>query len=191
MPDFVEVIREGAVQRAAQVSPLDTRSWAGLRDGDKCLAVVDSTDPSDVIARIDDGIDVAGCLASRQLELWTSSQTYLRTGEFSPDWMIGFWEDQVRATADEGRYDFARVVGEMSWLARVAPDRELVVGYEAWAQRFAPRYPQVLLCLYDLSRLGSGILVDLLKTHPKLLLGGLILENPHHLSSDEFAAASR
>ena len=43
--------------------------------------------------------------------------------------------------------------------------------------------------LYDLDVFGGGILVDLLKTHPKLLLGGMLLENPRHaLSPDEFVA---
>jgi hypothetical protein len=29
----------------------------------------------------------------------------------------------------------------------------------------------------------------MLKTHPKLLLGGMVLENPHYLSPDELLAA--
>jgi hypothetical protein len=41
---------------------------------------------------------------------------------------------------------------------------------------------------YDLDAFGGGILVDLMKTHPKLLLGGMLLENPHALSPDEFLA---
>ena len=161
----------------------------GLRAGDKCLAVVDSTQPSDVIAGIGDGLDVQGCLASGQLEFFDSAQTYLRTGQFDPEEMIEFWERQAEASSAAARFSFARVVGEMSWLARVPPKRELVVRYETWADTFAAKYPHAVLCLYDLRRLGSGILLDLLRTHPKLLLGGLIIENPHHISSDQFAAA--
>jgi MEDS: MEthanogen/methylotroph, DcmR Sensory domain len=162
----------------------------GLRAGDKCLAVVDSTRPADVVAGIGTELDAEGCLQSGQLELYDSAETYLRTGAFDPERMIEFWEQQAAATRDTGRFSFARVVGEMSWLARVAPERALVVRYESWADGFAARFPQAVLCLYDLRRLGSGILLDLMRTHPKLLLGGLVLENPHHLSSDEFAAAA-
>ena len=46
-----------------------------------------------------------------------------------------------------------------------------------------------MLCLYDLRRLGSGVLLDLMRTHPRILLGGLVLENPHYLSDDEFSTA--
>lgn len=172
---------------------------AGLRAGDKCLAVVDSIDPSDVVDRIagEPGapvgppLDVAECLATGQLELYDSSQTYLRTGAFDPELMIDFWEEQARHNTAEGRFSFARVVGEMSWLERVPPARERVVRYERWADDFAAQYPHAILCLYDLRRLGSGVLLDLLKTHPKLMLGGLVLENPHHISSEEFLAAQR
>jgi hypothetical protein len=53
------------------------------------------------------------------------------------------------------------------------------------------KYPQMILCLYDLARLGGGMVVDLLKTHPKILLGGLVLENPHYLTPDELRALRR
>ena len=51
--------------------------------------------------------------------------------------------------------------------------------------RFLPLYPQVILCLYDLERFGGSIVVDLVKIHPKLLLSGMIVENPHSLTPDE------
>lgn len=160
----------------------------GVLAGDKCVAVLDSTRPDDVIERIGAGPEQ---VASGQVEFYDSAQTYLRTGAFRPEQMISFWEERARATSDEGRFGFARVVGEMSWLERVPPARESVVRYESWADDFAARYPHAVLCLYDLRRLGSGILLDLLRTHPKLLLGGLVLENPHHLTGDEFVAARR
>jgi hypothetical protein len=122
----------------------------GLRAGEKCLAVVDSTTPADVVERIGPGtgpdddselpVDVAACLATGQLELYDSQQTYLRTGSFDADLMIEFWEEQARQNS-EGRFTFARVVGEMSWLERVPPEREAVVKYETWADSFAARHP--------------------------------------------------
>jgi hypothetical protein len=45
------------------------------------------------------------------------------------------------------------------------------------------------VCLYDLREFGGGLLMELLKTHPKVLLGGLVFENPHYLSPDEYRSA--
>ena len=94
-------------------------------------------------------LDARGCVASRQLLLWGSAETYLRGGRFSPDWIAEFWEEQVRSAAADG-YERARVFGEMSWAARVGLDRTSLVEYEAWAHRFAVRHGQVVLSLYDL-----------------------------------------
>jgi len=166
---------------------------AALRDGDRCLGVVDdgppaALDPVTLLARLDPELDAPGCVASRQLMLWGTAETYLRGGRFSPDWMAEFWEEQARAAAAEG-YEVARVFAEMSWVGRADVDRALLVEYEAWAHRFAARHGYVLLSLYDLRLVGGDVLVDLLKTRPKVLLGGSVLANPYPLTSGELAAA--
>jgi hypothetical protein len=100
--------------------------------------------------------------------------------------MMAFWEDVVGTAMNGGRFDFARSVGEMTWSLGDIPGVDELVGYESKLNSFMPRYPQVILCLYDLDRFGGGIMVDMLKTHPKVLLGGMVLDNPNYLSPDEF-----
>ncbi len=161
----------------------------GLQSGDKCLGVVDSTPVEQVIADVTDGLDADALLASGQLELYASAQTYLRGGAFDPDAMIAFWEQMAADNSAAPTFGFARVFGEMSWLERAPAPREDVLQYETWADGFAARFEHAILCMYDLRRLGSGILLDLMRTHPKLLLGGLVLENPHHVATTELATA--
>lgn len=158
----------------------------GIDAGDKCVAVVDSTLPADVVAQL---TGAAEALGTGQFEIYDSDQTYLSTGTFEPDLTIDFWEHRAKSLADEATYDFIRLTGELSWLDRADTPREDIVRYESWADQFVTRYPMTILCLYDLRRLGSSVLMDLLRTHPKLLMGGLLLENPHHISSDEFSAS--
>ena len=90
-----------------------------MDSGDKCVAVVDSVRPADVMERL--GLDLEDCVSSGRLEMYDSSQTYLRTGSFDAEAMIAFWESRARAARDEGRFSFAWVLGEMSWLDRVDP----------------------------------------------------------------------
>jgi hypothetical protein len=49
------------------------------------------------------------------------------------------------------------------------------------------------LCLwrYVLRRFSGELLVYVLKTHPKVLLGGMVLDNPYYLEPDEFLATWR
>jgi hypothetical protein len=49
----------------------------------------------------------------------------------------------------------------------------------------------VILCLYDLARFDGENLVDILKTHPTVLVGGMVLDNPYYLEPAEFLATRR
>jgi hypothetical protein len=87
-----------------------------------------------------------------------------------------------------GSYDFARAAGQMPGEFQNLPRSEFI-RYEAEVNELARRYPQAYLCLYDLQRFGGGFMVDLLRTHPKLLMGGLILENPHYRAPGDLVPA--
>jgi hypothetical protein len=158
---------------------------AGLQGGDKCVAVVDHPDPPEMAERL--GAHAESYLTTQQLVLETTANSYLRNGAFSTADMIAYFEALV-AEAIAGGYSFARLTGEAGWILDGPPGVEDFVDYESQLNDFAPRYPQVILCLYDLERFGGGVIVDILKTHKKLLLGGLVLENPHYLTPAEFRA---
>ena len=159
----------------------------GLEAGDKCIAVVDSSGPESVLAALGADVDLAPCLSRNQLDVQRSEETYLRGGSFSTEGMLEFWDRSI-GDAMAGGFDFARAVGEMTWALRQFPGVEELVGYEARLNRFLPRYPQVVLCLYALDSFSGEVLVDVLKTHPKVLIGGMVLENPYYLEPDEFLA---
>jgi hypothetical protein len=160
---------------------------AGLRAGDKVICIIDSSPLVELIAGIGEEQEVNAYVASQQLELHTADEAYLRTLPFSAGAMLEFWEDAVGSAVTSGPYTFARASGEMPSAMRTLPQRNDFFRYEAELNRFAPRYPQAILCLYDLARFGGGILVDLLRTHPKVLMGGLVLENPHYRPPGDLA----
>lgn len=161
---------------------------AGLRAGDMCICVVDGTTPQAVLAALGDEADVDRWMEREQLEVRTSDKAYLSTGRFAPDEMLDFWDSLVGRALGTGGYHFARAVGEMTWALRDAPGVEHLVSYESELNRYLRRYPQVLLCLYDLDQFTGDIVIDLLKTHPRVLLCGMMLDNPYYLEPDEFLA---
>lgn len=158
---------------------------AGLRAGDKVICVVDAADP----AMLDAAIADEPRRAADQLALSASEDSYLREDHFSPDRMLEFWEEGAAAALSGGEYSFLRAVGEMTWALRDLPGVELLVSYESRLNRWLPRYPQVILCLYDLERFTDGeALIDILRTHPKVLMSGSVLDNPWYIEPDEFLA---
>jgi hypothetical protein len=158
---------------------------AGLLAGDKCICVVDGTEPTDIVAALHDDVDGRDRADKKQLDVIRAADAYLRSGRFSPVETIGFWRGAISEVMYGGRFDVVRAVETWS-LRDVVPERSELLALESEMNRFLPLYPQVILCLYDLERFGGSIVVDLVKTHSKLLLSGMILENPHALTPDEF-----
>jgi hypothetical protein len=158
----------------------------GLVQGDKCIAVMDDSDVEQVTNPLSLVLDIETPLRTGQLELLSSDTAYLAGGHFSTDRMLDFWESNVSRAVGPSGFSFVRSVGEMTWALRDMPGVDQLVRYEARLNRFLPRYPQVILCLYDLERFTDGqILMEMLKTHPKVLMSGQVLENPWYVEPED------
>jgi len=40
--------------------------------------------------------------------------------------------------------------------------------------------------MYDLAKFGGKIVVDIMRTHPMIIIGGMLQENPFFVPPDEF-----
>lgn len=154
----------------------------GLRAGQKCLAVVDESGRDDLLATL---APEPGS-ATAQLDVRTLAETYLRDGTFVAEEMIHWWNTEIPASLKAGPYATARIAGEGSWAFADARTSREIVRYEAELNLLANRHRQCVLCLYDLGALTGGAIVDLMRTHPKLLLAGMVLENPHYVEPEAF-----
>jgi len=160
----------------------------GLSSGDKCICVLDRTDPEVLAAALGDAPAGTSQPDDGALEIYRSQEAYLAGGAFSVEAMLAFWEEKV-GPAIAGGYRLARAAGEMTWSLRQLPGVTDLVSYEAELNRFMPRYPQVILCLWDLEVTSGEVLVDMLKTHPRVLIGGIVWDNPYYIEPAEFLAA--
>jgi len=162
---------------------------AGLRAGNKCICVVDGTEPAELMATLGPEVAASGQAIDQQLDVIRSSDIYLRAGAFSAAEVIASWKAAMSDVMYDSRFDMVRAIE--SWSLRdVVPDRNELLVLESEMNRFLPLFPQVIVCLYDLERLGGGIVVDLLKTHSRVLVGGAIVENPYCMTPDEVLGAS-
>jgi len=160
----------------------------GLRAGDKCLCIIDDGEEEVRTAVGRDG-DERADPDTDQLAILSSKETYLRRGEFSTQEMLDYWDDSVGTAIDRDGFPFVRSAGETTWTLKELPGLYDFMTYEAELNRFVPHYPQVILCLYDLDNFSGQILVDILKTHPRVLMGGTVLENLHYMEPEEFLAS--
>jgi hypothetical protein len=161
----------------------------GLDDGDKSICVIESMRPDEMLAALGEGPGEGG--GAGGLDVMTPEQTYLRGGRFSMPAMLEYWRSGVESALAESRYRFVRVVGEMPRALVEQADLDEFLAYESELNRFAPCYPQTILCLYDLDRFGGSVFLTIMRTHPVVLLNGTVLENPYYLDPDEFLASRR
>jgi hypothetical protein len=183
--DHICALYSGADELEATLAPYVA---VGLAAGDKCVCIVEEGDRPALLEQVGSHVDVEACIASGQLELFTAAESYLRRGVFSADEMIEFWADSLDRSLRHDGFEFARNSGDTTGVADLVDDFDAFAVYESRMNRLAADYPQTVLCLYDIGLVGGGIMLDLLRTHPKLLLGGLVIENPHYLTPDDYLA---
>ncbi len=156
---------------------------AGLTAGDKCICVVDSVHTATRLKALPQSGREPG--PDGQLDIHLPETTYLAGGEFTTSDMLTFWTENMIKAAVEG-YSFYRLAGEMTWALRDAPGVEHLVGYESELNRVTSSYPVIVLCLYDLDRFSGEVVVNIVKTHPQVLVQGILVENPYYVGPDEF-----
>ena len=107
-----------------------------MRDGGKCLCLIDATDPEAMRAKI----QYRRQASPKQLLIEAATKTYLHQGRFSGDYMVDYLDKAVRTALVSDRFPFVRAVGEMSWVLKEPPGADEPFTYEGALNEFAPRY---------------------------------------------------
>ncbi|CAG0958692.1 partial Sporulation kinase E, partial [Anaerolineae bacterium] len=158
----------------------------GLERGEKVIYIVDAHTADTVLGYLrDDGVDVEAYLARGQLSIVTRDDTYLREGVFDPDAMIAFLRSAMDSALAEG-YPAIRASGEMTWALRGLPGSERLIEYEAKLNHFFPGSQFSALCQYDQRRFDPAILLDVIHTHPIVLIGAESYNNFYFMPPDVF-----
>jgi hypothetical protein len=131
------------------------------------------------------GIDVDEIQKTHQLDVVKSEDAYLqKNGRFDGDGMLR----KVPQLLDQGHdlgFALTRFIAHAEHIATDADDADAFVEYESRLNHILPDYPDVVICTYDLNRIGAGMVMDVLRTHPMVVLAGVLQENPFFVSPDE------
>jgi len=86
--------------------------------------------------------------------------------------------DELTGTGRELGYKRLRIMGNMNWVFDSFPGSDDLIQYEAEVNEVLARNHQPAVCVYDTAKLSGPMLMDLLRTHPLTLVGGVVQENP-------------
>ena len=155
----------------------------GVDAGEQVLNIVDDASVDERTASLqssgiqvgEDGVTVLG-----------ADETYLASGKFEMEQMAAFVEQQLADARSRGRR--MRTCGTMSWLKKNAPGTDRAIEYEARMNLLVPKFDCTFMCAYQLDQLSGETVVDILATHPFVILKGEIRENPFYVPPERYLA---
>lgn len=158
----------------------------GFECGDKAVHVVNPDQRGDHLRRLSAvGIDTVATQQSGQLELRTNTETYLRDGRFDQDRMLAAFEQLASGTAN-GAFPLSRIVCHMDWAAEGRSYVDNLVEFESRVNDVWRRHDDAVICVYDLAKFGGDTVVDMMRTHPMIIVGGVLQQNPFYMPPEEF-----
>jgi hypothetical protein len=163
----------------------------GFECGDKAFHVVSPDRRSDHLKRLASaGIDPAAAEQSGQLELRTSTETYLRDGRFDQGRMLEAFE-QLASGNVRGGYPLSRVICQMDWACEGRSHIDNVIEFESRVNDLWRRHDDAVICVYDLAKFGGEAVIDIMRTHPMIVIGGSLQQNPFFMPPEEFLGELR
>ncbi|WP_375769037.1 MEDS domain-containing protein [Archangium gephyra] len=149
----------------------------GLERGERCVYVVDEHSVDDVAAVLEaHGVEVERERARGALVFLTQREVFLRGGRFEPEAMVDYFRRVEQESLAAG-FTGVCATGEMSWALGPEPSRQELIRYESLLNHFLPGSHAMANCQYNRKRFSPEVIHDVLRTHPRVILGDEVHEN--------------
>ena len=157
----------------------------GLERGDKTDLIVNANDRDEHLQWLRDSrIEVDKLTTSGQLEVFSWPETYLRSGAFHQQDAIRMIRQLLADARLEG-FSRVRGIGDMQWARENRRGVEDAMEYEAQLNSIIAN-DDVIMCVYDLTRFSGAEIIDVIRTHPAALIGGVLQQNPFFIPPEQF-----
>jgi len=163
----------------------------GFECGDKAVHVVNPDRRREHLQRLAAaGIDLTAAEGSGQFELRTNTDTYLRDGRFDQDRMLEVFEQLASGNA-KGGFPLSRIVCHMDWATEGRSHFDNLIEFESRVNDVWRRHDDVVICVYPLAKFGGDTVVDIMRTHPMIIIGSILHQNPFFVPPDQFVRELR
>lgn len=116
-------------------------------------------------------------------QIYSAKELYYPHGTFSPYEMDKNLNTFYKSSQANGKRN-VRATAEMVWALEAIPGIENLMVYESRLNYFIPNKPWISICLYNTNKFSGKIIMDVLRTHPYTLSGGVITQNPYFVDPD-------
>jgi hypothetical protein len=155
----------------------------GMQCGDKAVHVLNQEQHQDHLQRLTAaGIDPAAAQKSGQLELRTNTEVYLPDGRFDQDRIF----EQLASGNPTGGFPMSRICCRMDWAMKDQSHVDEVIEFESRVNDVWLHHDDAVICTYHLGQFSGAAVMDIMRTHPMVIIGGILQQNPFFVPPDEF-----
>jgi hypothetical protein len=163
----------------------------GFERGERVFQIVDPEHRPERMRRLE-GVGISPAAARRpgQVEVRAWEESTLRGGRFDQEAMLGLLSEVLTGAKADG-FGLTRFWSNMEWALEDCPGVQALVEFETRVNRILPKNDDLVVCSYDLTKIGAGVMMDVLRTHPLVIIDGFLHENPFFVPPDEFLSELR
>jgi hypothetical protein len=104
--------------------------------------------------------------------------------------MLAVFEQLAGGNATHG-FPLSRIVCRMDWLADGKPAVDDVIEFESRVNDIWRRHDDAVICTYQLQQFSGDAVIDIMRTHPMVIIGGTLHRNPFFVPPEQFVPEFR
>lgn len=174
--------------REQQITALSQYLKTGFKQHEQCLYIGGAEHVQflmNVLTRAE--VDIATEQESKSLLFSCPEDIYFIDGKFLCESVVRQAE-QMTAEALANGFSSVRAAAEMTWALHHNVSARQMLEYETEVNATLERLPLTGLCLYNENRFNPRVLRLLIETHPAIVYGGEVIENPDYIAPAQFLA---
>jgi hypothetical protein len=157
--------------------------------GERCLHYLDPEREQERVERLAEaGIAVSRSAAGGKVELQTWDEACLRDGRFDQEAMLARLTQTLSAGRSFGR---THLWATMEWVPKGLPGSDQLVEYESRLNPLLEPHDDIVICTYRHENCSASLVMDILRTHPLVLVAGELQRNPLYIPTERFLAELR
>jgi hypothetical protein len=159
----------------------------GLSCGDKAVHVINPEAREKHLQRLAEAdIDSTAHEQSGRLQIKINTEVYLRDGRFDQNRMLAAFEEMANSARSVEGFSRSRIACRMDWASGDQSRIHDVIELESRVNDVWRRYDDAVICTYHLGQLSGDAVIDIMRTHPMVIIGGQLQQNPFFTPPEEF-----
>ena len=158
----------------------------GFACGERAFHVVNPDRREDHLQRLAAaGIDLRAAEQRGQFELSNNREWYLPEGSFNPDRVLAEYDQLATRNTQDG-FLRTRIITHMDWAIGCGACLDDIAELESRINEPSRRRRNAAICIYPLAKLSGATVIDAMRTHPVIIIGGILHQNPFFVPPEDF-----